>query len=116
MCHPEGCEYRNRMTQALGEVGRDWRVVYTSPDVSGLQQAVNAGLGVSALTHATLGGDMRELDERDGFPKLAKIHIGLFYKLPSMSAAGMELSNRLLRCLDENTDQHFTHSAHPATT
>ena len=29
--HPEGCEYRRRMTAALRAAGRDWRVAYTNP-------------------------------------------------------------------------------------
>ena len=113
VCHPKGCEYRNRMTEALGSTSRDWRVVYTSPDISGLLHAVSEGLGVSALTHATLTPELRILEEKDGFPALKKIQIGLFYKLPEMSAAGIELSNRLIECLDRNTDQYFTPSAHP---
>ncbi|WP_371227897.1 LysR substrate-binding domain-containing protein [Roseovarius sp. 2305UL8-3] len=113
VCHPKGCEYRMRMTEALGMINRDWRVVYTSPDISGLLHAVSEGLGVSALTHATLTPDLRILSEDMGFPKLQKIRIGLFYKLPEMSAAGIELSNRLIQCLDENADKYFTHSEHP---
>ena len=35
--HPEGCEYRRRMTAALRAEGRDWRVAYTTPDIGGLQ-------------------------------------------------------------------------------
>jgi DNA-binding transcriptional LysR family regulator len=112
--HPTGCEYRNRMTDALSSVNRDWRFVYTSPDVSGLQYAVGAGLGVSAMTYATLDDEMRILCESEGFPLLKPIRIGLFYKLPNMSAAGLELSNRLIDCLDRNTDQHFKAAAHPS--
>ena len=32
VAHPEGCEYRNRMTQALSSVHREWRLAYCSPE------------------------------------------------------------------------------------
>ena len=113
VCHPKGCEYRDRMTEALGLINRDWRVVYTSPDISGLLHAVSEGLGVSALTHATVTPEFHILEAGMGFPKLRKIRIGLFYKLPEMSTAGIELSNRLIECLDKNADKYFTHFEHP---
>ncbi len=111
--HPEGCEYRNRMTKALERVGSKWRIAYTSPDVSGLQKAVVSGLGVSALTRSTLSNGMRVLSEADGFPEMDKIRIGMFYKHPRLSKAGLELSNGLIANLDKATDRFFTQSAHP---
>ncbi len=111
--HPEGCEYRNRMTNALKSVGLGWRIAYTSPDISGVQDAVVSGIGVSALTRATLLKKMRVLTRKDRFPALDKIRIGLFYKHPALPHAGLELSNRLISSLDQSTDQHFTHSSHP---
>ena len=111
--HPEGCEYRNRMTNALKSVGSAWRIAYTSPDILGVQDAVVAGIGVSALTRATLLDNMRVLTKKDEFPALEKIRIGLFFKHPTLSDAGLELSNRLIASLDQSTNQHFTRSAHP---
>ncbi|MBW4980841.1 LysR family transcriptional regulator, partial [Marinobacter adhaerens] len=41
--------YRKRALSALDVAGRDWRIVYTSPSLAGLQAAVQAGLGVTVL-------------------------------------------------------------------
>lgn len=105
--HPEGCEYRNRMTSALKNGGKEWRIAYTSPDISGVQDAISTGLGVSAMTHATLRDDMRVLTAKDGFPEMANIRIGLFYKHPRLSQAGLKLSNHLIASLDEGIDSNF---------
>ena len=51
LAHNEGCEYRARMIRALDEIGRPWRIVYSSPGIGGLQNAVLSGLGITALTN-----------------------------------------------------------------
>jgi DNA-binding transcriptional LysR family regulator len=99
--HPEGCEYRRRMTAALRSEDRDWRVAYTTPDIGGLQRAVSAGMGVTALTRKTLLPDMRILTSRDGFPAMEPIHIGLFYKHQRLSSAGLMLVDSLIARMDE---------------
>ena len=102
--HPEGCEYRNRMISALTKAGRRWRIAYTSPGISGLQQAVCSGLGVTALTRKTLTPEMKTLTSKDGFPAMANFRIGMFYKHARLSDAGLMLVNLLIECLDEASD------------
>lgn len=99
--HPEGCAYRARMIQALDRAQMRWRVAYTGPGIAGLQNAVINGLGVSALTRYTMLKGMRALDEDDGFPPLAEIRVGLFYKHPRLSDAGIRLINHIIARLDE---------------
>ena len=99
--HPEGCEYRRRMTAALRSEGRDWRVAYTTPDIGGLQRAVSSGMGVTALTRKTLLPDLRVLSARDGFPVMEPIRIGLFYKHQRLSGAGLMLVDQLIARMDE---------------
>ncbi|MDO5632382.1 MAG: LysR substrate-binding domain-containing protein [Paracoccus sp. (in: a-proteobacteria)] len=98
--HPEGCDYRARMIQALDAIERRWRIVYTGPGISGLQNAVQNGLCVTALTRATLLPGMRMLAETDGFPALEPLRVGLFYKHPRLSAAGLQLVSDLVADLD----------------
>ncbi|WP_315928913.1 LysR substrate-binding domain-containing protein [Mesorhizobium sp. SP-1A] len=99
--HPEGCAYRARMIQALDAARVRWRVAYTGSGIGGLQNAVLNGLGVSALTRYTMLPGMRALDESDGFPPLAEIRVGLFYKHPRLSDAGIRLVNHIIARLDE---------------
>jgi len=111
--HPEGCEYRKRMTDSLKQTKREWRIAYTNPDISGVQHAIAAGLGVTALTRATYSDQMQILTERDGFPEVERIRIGLFYKQPRQTKAAIELSNCLIASLDAETDRYFTQSSYP---
>lgn len=111
--HPEGCAYRNRIVEALNRAGREWRVAYCSPGITGLQDAVAAGLGVSALTRKTLRAGIRTLSPRDGFPELEKIRIGLFYKHLRQSRAGLALIEQLIAGLDDAADGDFMPSQHP---
>ena len=112
--HPEGCEYRNRMVEALDRTGRSWRIAYSGPGIAGLQDAVVAGLGVSALTRKTLLDGMRTLTAEQGFPPMEKIGIGLFYKHPRQSQAGLKLVDHLISDLDEAADGDFMPASHPA--
>jgi DNA-binding transcriptional LysR family regulator len=98
--HPEGCDYRMRMIQALDAVERRWRIVYSGPGISGLQNAVLNGLCISALTQATLLPGMRVMGEVDGLPALDVLRVGLFYKHPRMSPAGLQLVSELVANLD----------------
>jgi DNA-binding transcriptional LysR family regulator len=100
VAHPEGCEYRNRMIQALSAAQREWRIVYCSPGITGLQNAVAAGLGVSALTHRTLTEGMRILVADDGFPPLSDIRVGLYYKHPRQKDPGLSLTEHLIVQMD----------------
>ena len=103
LCHPEGCRYRERMVEALERAGKAWRIAYTSPDIAGLQSAVESGLGVTALTQQTLRPGMRVLTETDGYPPMKRIEVGLFYKHPRLTPAGHSLAEHLLSALDRAT-------------
>lgn len=98
--HLEGCDYRSRMIEALDGAERRWRLVYTGPGISGLQNAVQNGLCVTALTKATMMAGMRELLEEEGFPTLEPLRIGLFYKHPRLSPAGLQLVSDLVAGLE----------------
>jgi hypothetical protein len=58
------------------------------------------GLGVSALTQPTLLPGMRILSPSDGFPQLAPLHIGLFYKHSRLANAGHSAASRLIELVD----------------
>lgn len=99
--HPEGCAYRERMIEALKSAGRPWRIAYSGPGIAGLQNAVQSGVGVSALTGPTMTEGMRALGEDEGFPSLKEIRVGLFYNHPRLSEAGLHLVSHLVAKLDE---------------
>ncbi|QRM35905.1 LysR substrate-binding domain-containing protein [Microvirga sp. VF16] len=100
--HHKGCEYRSRMIQALDTVDRAWRIAYSSPSIAGLQEAVQSGLGISAMTSRTLTRGMRVLTEADGFPPMTDIRVGLHYKHSQLSTAGLLLASHLIQCLHDS--------------
>ncbi len=105
--HGEGCEYRRRMTEALQSEHRAWRIAYSSPGISGVQNAVIQGLGVSAMTERTLTPEMRVLSESDGFPALTNIRVGLYYEHHRQSHGGLQLVNYLIARLDSAHEPDF---------
>lgn len=100
--HDKGCEYRERMIRALDSIDRAWRIAYVSPGISGLQEAVKAGFGVSALTKRTLLRGMQVLSEADGFPALPDIRVGLHYKHSNLSTAALMLVGYIVQSLHDS--------------
>ena len=88
------------MIASLAEARREWRIAYSSPGIGGVQRAVMDGLGVSALTKKTTTDGMRTLTERDGFPPIEELHIGLFYRLTRLKGAGQDIVDYLNNCLE----------------
>ena len=97
--HPEGCHYRDRMIRSLDQIGKPWRISFCSPGINGLQLAVQSGFGVTALTRRTLLRGMRVLADRDGFPPLPDIHVGMFFKNTGASTAALLLVNHIMQSL-----------------
>lgn len=116
LAHNEGCEYRSRMIRALDEVGRPWRLVYSSPGITGLQNAVLAGLGVTALTRRTLLPGMAQLGEDIGLPPLDDVHVGLHYKQSVLSAAGKRLAGEIMTALKASGQTGLIEIARPFRT
>lgn len=73
----EGCIYRNRAIQRLKQADLPSRILFTIPDLSGIQAALAEGLGVTVLTKGTVPEGLRILRPSDKFPKLGKVGIGL---------------------------------------
>ena len=105
--HPDGCHYRSRMIRCLDQIGRPWRIAYSSPGISGLQQAVQSGLGVTALTRRTLLRGMRVLSEKEGFQPLADLHVGLHFKNTGASTAALMLVNYIMQALHDSGQTDF---------
>jgi DNA-binding transcriptional LysR family regulator len=68
------CIMRSAATTALDKSGIPWRIAFTSPSLSGIWAAVEAGLGVTVRTHAGLPTNLFELS---GMPELPKIGLTL---------------------------------------
>ena len=74
---PKGCIYRKRGIEKLRESHRGWRIVYTIPDLTGIQAAIDEGLGVTVLAKSTVPENLRILKPSEKLPKLGKVGISL---------------------------------------
>jgi DNA-binding transcriptional LysR family regulator len=85
------------MRLALRGARKSWKTMLVASDVAGIQAAIVAGLGASALTPATLTPGMRIGRADEGFPALAPLKIGLFYKHARLSKAGHGLAQWMMQ-------------------
>ncbi|MGN6463656.1 MAG: LysR substrate-binding domain-containing protein [Pseudolabrys sp.] len=91
----QGCIYRNKMIHAAESAGRPWHIVYTSPNLAGIQAAVSAGLGVSILPDVAIRPEHRVLGPKDGFPPITDTEIVLV-ATPEASSTTLRLADRLV--------------------
>jgi DNA-binding transcriptional LysR family regulator len=89
---PQGCLYRKRAIHALEAAGRAWHIAYSSPNFTGIQAAVSAGLGVSILPDASLRADHRVLARKDGLPAIPDTELALV-AAPDASPATRRLAD-----------------------
>lgn len=101
IAHPYGCVYRDRMTEALKQGKRSWRIALSSPGIGSLQQAVLDGLGVSCLTGPTMINGLQQLGPRDGLPELEPLHIGVFYRQTTLGQIGHHIVDQIEVTLKE---------------
>jgi DNA-binding transcriptional LysR family regulator len=92
--YEQGCLYRNRAIHALEAAGRAWHIAYTSPNLSGIQAAVSAGLGVSILPDVAIVADHRVLGGPEGFPPIPDTELVLV-TAPDATPATRRLADRL---------------------
>lgn len=75
----EGCIYRHRALQSLRKIGQPHRVVYTIPDLAGIQAAIEEGLGVTVLAKSTVPDNLKIIKPSEKYPKLGTVGISLIY-------------------------------------
>lgn len=91
VAHPYGCVYRDRMTEALEQIKRRWRIAFSSPGIGSIQQAILDGMGVSCLTGPTMLDGVEHLPPDAGLPELDPLHIGLFYRQTRLTQQGHQV-------------------------
>jgi DNA-binding transcriptional LysR family regulator len=94
-----GCLYRASAIHALETAGRAWHMVYVSSNLTGIQAAVAAGLGVSILSDMSIEPSHRLLTEAEGFAPLPPTETALI-AAPFLSAAARRLADDLLSFCD----------------
>jgi DNA-binding transcriptional LysR family regulator len=64
------CWWRDSAIESLRQVGKKYRVVYTSESVPGVVAAIEAGIAIGLLSKDPLRGELIELTGAEGFPKM----------------------------------------------
>lgn len=85
----EGCLFRRWATTGLENMGRAYRVAYSSPSVAGLLAAVRTGLAVVPLGSGIVPADLRVLGPEHGLPLLPEAAISL-HRGAGVSSAPVE--------------------------
>ena len=96
---PSGCLYRAGAIHALESAGRAWHMAYTSSNLSGIQAAVAAGMGLSILSEMAIQTEHRVLTARDGFTPIDKTEVALV-AAPHANPATLRLADRLAEFCD----------------
>lgn len=100
--HPQGCIYRQHITNALNKANIPWRVFYCSSSLLGIQGAIKAGLGISALAVNTLPDIFKASKALGELPDLGKVTIGFNYDKNNLSPAAALLLDYLRRGLKQS--------------
>ena len=98
---PEGCIYRQRVTEELNRKRADWRIVYTIQDLSGIKSAIEVGLGVTVLAESTVPKTLRILADSEQLPRLGEIGISMINAGDPDNRACSALATYVQRALTE---------------
>ena len=102
--YPQGCVYRKHVTEALNDANIPWRVLYCSSSLLGIQSAIKAGLGISALVINTIPEIFQAEQTYNDLPELGKVTIGFNYEENTLSPAAALLLDFLRRGLKQSQD------------
>ena len=87
----EGCIYRHRAIKILDHHQQPWQIVYTIPDLTGIQHAIEEGLGVTVLARSTVPENLKILSPSARFPDLGKVGISLICSTKNRKNKAVEL-------------------------
>ena len=87
----EGCIYRHRAIKILDERQQPWQIVYTIPDLTGIQHAIEEGLGVTVLARSTVPENLKILSPSARFPVLGEVGISLICSTKNRKNTAVEL-------------------------
>jgi DNA-binding transcriptional LysR family regulator len=93
------CSWRADATQALDQVKRPHRILYSSPSAAALTAAVLSGLAISVLPESAVRPGMRRLAGDEGFPELPHCDIALLRAPANQSSSVDALADHIVESL-----------------
>lgn len=109
---PEGCVCRATMAEALDASGCDWRVAFSSDNIGAIHGAVRSGMGVSAVERSLVPAGVRILDQAEGLPLLAPVHLCLKLNRANASPVLDALADEIRSSLAPAPLRHERHAHH----
>ena len=96
------CVFRSAAIEALDSAGIPWRLVFTTPSLSGLWAAAESGLGITVRTAVGMPKTLVTLDARAvGLPELPRIPLALLRSEAEPAASVARLKDILLETIEQ---------------
>ncbi|MFL2495098.1 MAG: LysR substrate-binding domain-containing protein [Porticoccaceae bacterium] len=92
----EGCIYRHTAMTGLSNASLSWKIVYTNPDLTGIQYAIQEGLGVTVLSRSIVPENLHILSASAGLPSLDRVSINIICNEQRRSDEAIELLKEFL--------------------
>ena len=92
----EGCIYRHTAMIGLSNASLSWKIVYTNPDLTGIQYAIQEGLGVTVLSRSIVPENLHILSATAGLPSLDRVSINIICNEQRGSDDAIELLKEFL--------------------
>ena len=92
----EGCIYRHTAMTGLSNASLSWKIVYTNPDLTGIQYAIHEGLGVTVLSRSIVPENLHILSASAGLPSLDRVSINIICNEQRGSDEAIELLKEFL--------------------
>jgi DNA-binding transcriptional LysR family regulator len=97
----EDCIFRNWAMEALEKVGIEYRIVYVSRSISGILDAVRAGLAIAPVVQSNVPPDLKRVGLEAGLPVLPVSNIVLHQVNRPVSETITCFANHLIRSFRE---------------
>jgi DNA-binding transcriptional LysR family regulator len=94
---PEGCIYRQRAVRTLNKIKQPWQIVYNIPDLTGIQYAIQEGLGVTVLAKSTVPENLKIIPNSQRYPDLGTVGISLLNVRKNTKNQAIDLLAEFLR-------------------
>ena len=92
----EGCIYRHTAMTGLSNASLSWKIVYTNPDLTGIQYAIQEGLGVTVLSRSIVPENLHILGASAGLPSLDRVSINIICNEQRSNDEAIELLKEFL--------------------
>jgi DNA-binding transcriptional LysR family regulator len=92
----EGCIYRHTAMTGLSNASLSWKIVYTNPDLTGIQYAIQEGLGVTVLSRSIVPENLHILSTSAGLPSLDRVSINIICNEQRSNDEAIELLKEFL--------------------